>query len=163
MEYSKHPKCIIKFTINPTADIGFNIKMRYKKRKHLEFQIIGKTNHDIFQLAKELKKEFMIYDNYSTTISYQGCPINIKQSKKLKNNLMKLFTKPIKTESTEATWEIIQNYVDLYGKAPDFDKYYIFKIRKKITNYIEHILNHEINDDVLNNLMEERLRFMGLL
>ena len=147
--------CTIMFTINPNIDKGFDIKLRYKKNKHILLRLYGKNSNDIFEIAKEIKKEIKIYDNYITDISYKTCPNSIRLNKKLRKRLLRLFVRPNNTQMHHSSWDMIQSYIDLYGKAPDFSKYYIPKINRKIKNYIEHVLNTKITNDQLNYFILE--------
>ena len=150
----KPPKCSISFTINPTLDNGFDIKMRYKKRKHLRVKIFGKSEHDILMLSKHIRREIMVHDNYITDICFRSCPKLLKQESGLRTKLVGMFIKPSEN-SHKIPYDVVKYYMDKYGKYPDMDNHATPFGRKKIKNYVENIFNRTVSETELDEIIAE--------
>ena len=106
---------------------------------------------------------------YKVHINYNSCPVNIKNSKKLKSRINRLFggtkyngVKLNKTHDEEILesqayflYELLMEYINTQevNRHPDIENLHIIKNQKKLKNYMEHTLDINISNELFSYIL----------
>jgi hypothetical protein len=157
---------IIKIVVNPNAVKTFNIKFEYGPKRIAYIKIIITNVSEIYAMLAEIKKQFPVKYHFNLEFNWKNVPESIKNDKKVKDDLIKIFGIGVDYETVADTFviepkkelenkekyeklaSIVRHYIDRHGSSPNLETRFTEKGKKKVGNYIKTVLGmHKLSDD----------------
>lgn len=143
---SEKQTCLVKIIVNPQLDKSFSLLFNSNGAK---LKIIIKNSYEIWEILDNIKKNLPIKFNFNIVFNWKNTPKAIRENKLVKDSIKKILDSENCIDDYLKYSEIIKNYIQTHGSAPNFKQNTKKKDKLKIYNYIKSIIPNSgimIND-----------------
>lgn len=118
MEHIGFKNCVVKVILDPAAEMNFSIRFGMGNKYKVLVKILINNDSQLLQITNEMKKIWGEgkYD-FLVVFNWKGCSKKIMANQEFKNNIMKIFGKLEKEESSES-----ENKIGKFEKVRKLEK-----------------------------------------